>query len=133
VLGSVSKDVFSPDAALASVALIGATAKSLDVLVENRGLFERLISRDAAQKGKSPDEVRREYGMGAAIVVPVMLGGGAAAKAVGQAVARFVAKPGRLAVQIKAKDAAGLGVADFAGNPDPTTILDKVDVTATAE
>ena len=133
VLGNVSKDVFSPDAALASVALIGASAKSLDILVENRGLFERLISRDAEQKGRTPDEVRREYGMGAAIVVPVMLGGGAAAKAVGQAVARFVAKPGRLAVQLRAKDPAGLGVADVAGNPDPGAILDKVDVTATAD
>jgi hypothetical protein len=71
--------------------------------------------------------------MTAAVGIPVMLGNSAAAKALGQAVARFVAKPGRLSVEARARDAGGLGVADFAGAPDPVALLDKVDLKATAD
>jgi hypothetical protein len=70
--------------------------------------------------------------MAAAIAVPAMLGGSGQAKAIGQAVARFVAKPGKLSISAKTKDPAGLGFADFAMG-DPGAILDKLEVTATAE
>ncbi|MGA0595454.1 hypothetical protein [Enterovirga sp. CN4-39] len=133
VVGNLSKDAFSPDEALAVVAWMSATARSLEVIVQNAGLFEKLLAAQAAEKKRSVDELRREYGMMAAVAVPVMLGNSAAAKAVGQAVARFVAKPGRLVIEARARDAAGLGVADFAAAPDPTALLDKLDLSASAE
>lgn len=133
VLGNVSRDVFSPDEALASVALVSASAKSVEVAVRNGGLFERILARDAKQKGQSVDDLRREYGMAAAIGVPIILGNSSAAKTLGQAMARFVAKPGRLLISARAKDSTGLGIADLAGSPDPSSILEKMDVTAAAE
>jgi hypothetical protein len=48
-------------------------------------------------------------------------------------VARFIGKPGRLAIAAKAKDGAGLGLADFASIGEPATILEKLDITATSE
>lgn len=132
VVGNVPKDVFNPDTAVAMVALIGATARSLDITVENRGLADRILRRDAAASGRPVEELRREYGSMAALGVPMMLGNSAAAKSIGQAVARFIAKPGRLVIQARAKSAAGLGIGDLAV-PDPTAVLNLLDVTATSE
>lgn len=133
VLGNVSRDVFNPDSALAMVALIGATAKSLDVTVENRGLFERVIATEAKKSGSSGEKLRRDYGMAAAVGVPTMLGNSASAKAIGQAVARFIAKPGRLALSARTKEAGGLGIADLAALDQPGSILDRLDVSARAD
>ena len=41
-IGGVTKDVFSPDNAMALVALLGATVKSADFRIENGGLVEKL-------------------------------------------------------------------------------------------
>lgn len=133
VIRNVTRDVFNPDEAIALVALVGAAAKSIDLTIENNGLAERILARETKRQGKSPDELRREWGMMAAIGIPAMLGGSEAAKNLGQAVARFVAKPGRLSVQAQAKSPAGIGAADLAGAGDPTQLLEKVDLTATAE
>lgn len=132
-LGNVSKDVFSADPTVAAVALVGAAARTIDLTVENGGLFERLVAREAKKQKKSPDDLRREYGVAAAVAIPAMLGSSAQAKSLGQAVARFIAKPGRLSVSARAKDAAGLGIADIVSLGEPAAILDKLDVTATAE
>ncbi len=62
-----------------------------------------------------------------------MLGNSAAAKALGQAVARFVTHPVRLTVTATAKDPAGLGLLDVSAAGSPGKVFDRLDVTATAE
>lgn len=133
VLGSVTRDVFDPDATLAMVALVGATAKNLELSVENKGFFERAIAEQARKQKKSPEDLRRELGIGAAIAVPALLGSSTSAKSIGQAVARFVAKPDRLLITARTKDPAGLGIADVAAIGEPGAVLDKLEITATAE
>jgi hypothetical protein len=133
VLADVGRDVFSPDSAVAAAALVGARARNLHLTIENKGLFERVIAAESRKGQKSPEDLRREYGMAAAVAVPAMLGNAPAARSLGQAVARFVAKPGRLTISITAKDPAGLGIADLAATPEPAAILDKLAITATAE
>lgn len=132
-LGNVSKDVFDPDPALALVSLVGATARSADLTVENTGLFEKVLAREAERQGKSPDQLRREYGMAAAIAIPAVLGGSPQAKSLGQATARFIARPGRLAIAARAKTPPGLGLADLASLSDAPAVLDKLEITASAE
>lgn len=132
-LGNVGRDVFSPDTAAATVALLGATAKTLTLVVENNGLFEAIVTAEARRQGKPADTVRREYASAAALGIPAVLGNSSAAKAIGQAVGRFVAKPGRLTISARSKEPAGLGFADFAGLGQPTDILNRLDVTALAE
>jgi len=133
VLGNVGRDVFDPDSALAMVALVGATAKSLELTVENGGLVERVIAREAKRNRSSAEKLRREYGMAAAVGVPTLLGGSASAKAIGQAIARFIAKPGRLSLSARTKDAGGLGLADMTSFDQLDQILDRLEVTARAE
>lgn len=133
VLGNVSRDLFNPDTAVASVAALGATAKSAEITIDNRGLFERLIAREAQKQKRSPEDIRREYGMAAAVGIPAVLGNSPAAKTLAQAVAKFVAKPGRLIVRARARQATGFGFADFASSPDPASVLNSLEITATAE
>ena len=94
--------------------------RSLDLTVENDGPV-RAPSRAG---GAEAEESRRRTcaattATAAAIGVPALLGNSSQAKAIGQAVARFVAKPGRLVITAKAKDPAGLGVADVAASATP--------------
>lgn len=133
VIGRVSRDVFDVDTAVASVALLGASAKAIELTVENRGLFERIVAREAQRQKRPAEDVRREYGMAASVGIPAILGNGAAAKALAQAVARFVAKPGKLVVQARAKQQSGFGVADYMANPTPAGVLESIDLTASAE
>jgi hypothetical protein len=133
VLTDVGHDVFNPDSAVAAAALVGARARNLHLTIENKGLFERVIASEARKGKKAGEELRREYGMAAAIAVPAMLGNAPAAKTLGQAVARFIAKPNRLTISMTAKDPAGLGIADLAATAEPAAILDKLEITATAE
>jgi hypothetical protein len=132
-IGHVSQDVFSPDATMALVALAGATAQSLDLTLQDDGLFDRLMARDARRKNRSPEELRRDYGIAAAIGVPAMLGNVAAARVLGNAIARFIARPGRLVIHAEAKNGTGIGLADLTSGADPVAILDRLDVAATAQ
>jgi hypothetical protein len=132
-IGHVSRDVFHPDSTVAAVALVGATAQSLDLTIQNGGLFERVIAREAKRQKRTPEGLRRDYGVAAAIGVPAALGNSAEAKTLGNAIARFIALPGRLTIQIKAKDGAGIGLADLAAGAEPAAMLDRLEVTATAQ
>jgi hypothetical protein len=133
VLGRVGKEAFDADPAVSLVALLGATAKTVRLTVSNEGLVERIVVDQAAKRGKSPDELRRDLGSMAAVGIPPMLGNSPGAQAIGLALARFIAKPGKLTISARAKDAGGLGIADISALGDAPSLLEKLEVTATAE
>lgn len=132
-LGNVGKEVFSADLALAQVALLGATAKNLDIKLQNLGLAEKLIENEARKSKRKVEDVRREYGTIASLGLAAILGPSDGAKALASAIARFVAKPGKLSVSATAKAPNGLGLADVITLADPTEIFEKIDVKANAE
>ena len=132
-LGNIGKEVFTGDLALAQVALLGATAKNVELKLQNLGLAEKLVENEAKKSKRKVEDVRREYGMMASLGLAAILGPSDGAKALANAVARFVAKPGTLTVKAAAKTPAGLGLADVIALGEPTEIFDKIDVQATAE
>lgn len=132
-LGNVTKDLFSSDVALAQVAMLGATARGLTAKLENFGLVEKLIANEARKAGRKPEEMRQQFAMIASLGLASILGPSDAAKALTAAVSRFVAKPGTLTLDAKAKSASGLGLADVITITDPTEILDKIDLKASAQ
>ncbi len=132
-IGGIGKEVFDPEPMVSSLALLGASAKSLALTLENGGLFQRFVDQQAKAQSLKPEELQREYGTAAMLGIPAVLGGSPSAKALGQAVSRFVVKPGRLSVSAAAKDPAGLGLIDFSTAPSPGKIFDRLTVTATAE
>jgi hypothetical protein len=133
-LSGVSKDAFSTDSALAQVAWLSAAAQRVSLRVQNFGGFEKIIAREAAKARKQPDAVRREWGMLAAVGLPAILGDSDGAKALTGAIARFVARPGTLSIDLRARSASGIGVADAVGVMGaPTEIFEKIEVQAKAE
>ncbi len=133
-LANVSKEAFSLDTALAQVAWLSATARRLTVNVQNFGGFEKIIANEARKAKKTPEALRREWGSLAAIALPAILGDSDGAKTLTAAISRFVAKPGVLDIDIKAKSASGIGLADaVAVTADPQALFDKIEVQAKAQ
>jgi len=132
-LGNVTKDLFSSDLALAQVAALGATARTIEARLQNFGLIEKLIANEARKAKRKPDEMRQQFAMMASLGLAAILGPSDAAKALTAAVSRFAAKPGTLTVQASAKSTSGLGLADVITLADPTEIFDKIDLKANAE
>ncbi|TGD95526.1 hypothetical protein [Methylobacterium nonmethylotrophicum] len=132
-IGGIGKEVFDPEPMVSSMALLGASAKSLALTLENGGLFQRFVAQQAKAQSLKPEELQREYGTAAMLGIPAVLGNSPSAKALGQAVSRFVVKPGRLSVSAAAKDPGGLGLVDFSTAASPGKIFDRLTVDAKAE
>lgn len=131
-LGNVTKDLFSSDLALAQVSALGATARNLQIKLQNFGLVEKMIENEARKSKRKVEEVRQQYAMVASLGLAAILGPSDAAKTLTAAVSRFVAKPGTLNVQASAKSQTGLGLADVITMTEPTEIFDKIDLKADA-
>lgn len=132
-LGNVTKDLFASDIALAQVAALGATARNLQVKLQNFGLVEKLIENEARKSRRKVEEVRQQFTMVASLGLAAILGPSDGAKAVAAAASRFVAKPGTLTVSASARSATGLGLADVITMTEPTEIFDKIDLKADAQ
>jgi hypothetical protein len=132
-IGSVSKELFSPDEAIAAAALIGMKAKSADVVVEDRGLLGRYLAQAAKEQKTTPEALRTIYASAAPFVVSSMMGNSEQAKTLGQAIGRFIAKPGRLTVNAQPKNPSGFGVMDAMLASDPKEALAKLNITAKVE
>ncbi|MGL4445534.1 MAG: hypothetical protein ACRCU1_18055, partial [Alsobacter sp.] len=133
-VGNVTRDVFAGDATMAQIALFGATVKQVALTIDNRGLFERVIDREARKQKKTADQLRKELGAAAQMMIPAFLGSTPSARAVAAAVSKFVAKPNRLVVTAKSKNPMGLGAADLLmSGGNPADILAQIDLTAVAE
>ncbi|MBX3537821.1 MAG: hypothetical protein KF735_09295 [Chelatococcus sp.] len=134
VVGNVTPELLSSEEAVRNAAGMALTVKNLAVTVDNAGLADKLLAEEAAKQNKSPDALKTEYGMIATVGVPSFLGGSAESKALGAAVARFIAKPGQIAVKAAAKDPAGFGLADYgATGGQPAAILEQIDLSAEAK
>ncbi len=128
---NVSKDLFSADQTQLEAAALSMLLRRIEIRVENGGFFERIVAAAAKQSNKSPEAVRQTYVAAAAIGVPALLGGGPAAKVLGDAIAKFVAAPKNLRVVAVARE--GLGVADFVLIKDPSTLMNKLSIEAAAD
>ncbi|MCU4180591.1 hypothetical protein [Bosea sp. BH3] len=132
-LGNVTKDLFSSDLALAQVAALGATARGVQVKLQNLGLAEKLIENEARKSKRKVEDVRQQFAMIASLGLAAILGPSDSAKALTAAVARFAAKPGTLTVAASAKSSSGLGLADVITMTEPTEIFDKINIKADAQ
>ncbi|MCJ2128854.1 hypothetical protein [Methylobacterium sp. E-045] len=131
-LGGIGPAVFDPDPSVSTFAMLGATAKTLDLRIENTGLFERFIATQSKSLSLKPEELTQEYVTATTFGVPAILGNSAGAKAIGAALGQFVMKPGTLLLSAKAKNAGGIGMLEFSAAPTPGAVLDRLDVSAKA-
>lgn len=132
-LGGMGPELFASNISATRLLMLSGTAKTLDLTIQNAGLFERFLAAQSKSLSLKPEELRQEYVAASQFGVPAILGNSPAAKAIGAAMGQFVTKPGRLTLSAKAKDAAGLGFVDVGAARSPAAVLDKLDVDARAE
>ena len=130
VIGNVPRDLFAGNMAQAQAAAFGAQVKGAEIDVRNSGVVEMGLAMQAKQSGQTPQAVQQMLVAGAAMGIPAMLGGGAAAKEIASAVAKFAADPKRLRINATAPN--GLGAADFMLLSNPAALLEKLSVSASA-
>lgn len=131
-LGGIGAELFSGTLPAATLLMFSGSAKSLDLTVENAGLFERFLAAQAKDLSLKPEELRKEYVTASLLGVPIILGNGPAAKGIGAALGQFVMKPGKLVVHAKSKEPAGIGFIDLGAARSPALVLDRLDVDARA-
>ncbi|WP_342106664.1 hypothetical protein [Methylobacterium sp. SI9] len=131
-MGGIGPELLSGTLPAATLLMFTGSAKSLDLTVENAGLFERFLSAQAKDLSLKPDELRKEYVTASLLGVPIILGNGPAAKAIGAAMGQFVMKPGKLVLHAKSKEPAGIGFIDLGAARSPALVLDRLDVDAKA-
>lgn len=133
VLGNATKEIFAADKAASQAALKKATAKTWSLVVENKGLYEHVVAREAKKRGKSLEETRRDLSVASSITFATMTRDAPAGSVVAAAIGKFVAKPGKLRINGKSKDPAGIALSSFTDAASAKSIGDKIDVTAVAE
>ncbi|KQP68697.1 hypothetical protein [Methylobacterium sp. Leaf112] len=132
MLGGIGPEVFDPDAGVSGFAMLSATAKALDLTIENTGLFERFIAAQSKVLSLKPEELKQEYVTASLYGVPAILGNSAGAKAIGAAMGQFVAKPGTLSLSVRPRNGTGIGMLEFSASPTPAAVLDRLTIDAKA-
>jgi hypothetical protein len=133
LIGNATRDLFSADNGTALAAAVGAKAKSVDLVIEDKGLLSRYLAKAAKEQKTSPDSLRRIYAGAAPTVIASLIGDSEQARTLGQAVSRFIAQPGKLTINAQPKNPSGFGVMDLMLASDPKDILPKLNITAKAE
>lgn len=131
-LGGIGPELFNGSLPAATMLMFSGSAKSLDLTIENAGLFERFLTAQSKDLSLKPDELRREYVTASLLGVPVILGNTATAKGIGAAMGQFVMRPGKLVLHAKSKEPAGIGFIDIGAARSPAALLDRLDVDAKA-
>jgi hypothetical protein len=127
---NVTPDLASKDERVAAAAAHSVLIKKLDLHVENAGLFDKALAVQAKNEKQSVDEARQSDILKATVLLPALLGNEAPARALGAALAKFIAAPRNFSLQALAPE--GVGIADLEFVQTPGALLKKIEVTAAA-
>lgn len=132
LLGGIGPELFSGSVPAQTLLMFSGNARTLDLTVENSGLFERFLAAQSKELSLKPDELRKEYVIASVLGVPVILGNGPAAKEIGAAMGHFVVNPGKLTIRARAKEPSGIGFMELGTARSPGAVLDRLDIEAKA-
>lgn len=133
VFGKVGRDFFSTDFKVAQAAANVVTVKELGIYIENSGLFERIVAREARKTGQSIDETRRQITAASAVAAARMTASTSGAEQVKAALLKFLNRPGKLKVAMKAKDAQGIKISTMRDPAAQKDLASHVEISAAAE
>ncbi|WP_041778112.1 hypothetical protein [Beijerinckia indica] len=132
LLTNVSKEFFSAkDVEATRIATETARLKTAELTIDNDGIFDKFLTLQAQAQKKPLADLRRSYTSAAAVVVPILLGNGPGAKAIGAAVSKFIAEPKKLHLQATMPD--GLTLKDVDLIQTPGLLLDKIEIQVSNE
>jgi hypothetical protein len=129
-LGNVAKGILSANQAVAKASALAMLLKRVDLRIANSGLFDKVLDWKAKQDGKSVADERAAAIELASNTLPEALGNSPGVKAIGAAVAAFIAEPRKLHVSATSKE--GLGMADMGLIGTPEALFGRLDIHADA-
>lgn len=135
IIANVPAALFGLDNDASMEAAMMTAVKSLDLTVTDAGLSDIVLAVVGAEQGTDPEAMRPVFaGIAEGTVIGMMAGAADAAK-LGGAINSFVSGTAKtLNIAIVAKDDPGLVLEDFMmAEEDPSTLLTKVDISATAK
>ncbi len=127
-LGNVGDAILSPDPQIAQAAMLTTVAKSVDLKIVNGGLFDRAIAWKAKKDGLSVEQERDTGVDFFTNGVPALVNDNPKVKALGAAVAGFIADPKALDLSIASTDGVGIAALGLLGTPD--ALIDGLDIKA---
>jgi hypothetical protein len=130
LIGNVPKVLFTGSASEVQAAAAAVLVKGLDITVQNDGLMQRFIAKQAKDQRKSPEEVKTGMAQIAAMAIPAMLGGAPAARTIVAAALKFIADPKHLQIVARAPD--GLLLSELSNLKDPVLLLNRIELSASA-
>lgn len=133
---NATEDLFGIDNGSALMAAFGLGIRDIKVDVIDAGLSDIILASVAADQGSKPETLRPVFaGLAQGTVISV-LAGATNAQSVGTAINNFISGTAKqLTLTMTAKDkASGISFPEFlAAEEDPTVLIDKVDIEATAK
>ena len=127
-LSNVRDGLFSSDPAIAQAAMITILAKSIDLKLADGGLVEKAIAWKAKKDGLTVEQ-ERDAGIDFFTNgIPSIVNDNPKVKALGAAIAGFVADPGKLDVSIASR--SGVGIAAMGLLATPEVLIDTLDIEA---
>jgi hypothetical protein len=109
---------------------MGGLLRSLELNVENQGMFERFVQMQSRQTGQPPAQVRQMMELGATLGLPAVLGKGPSGQAVYNAVVQFLKAPKQVHLSAKAKQ--DFTIQEMGAAPNAGVWLEKMEVRAQA-
>lgn len=132
VIGGIGEEAFSGDETTRLMAMMGATAKNAQLMIEDRGIAERLLAMQAAMMGTDPAAARQQLGALTQLMLPEMLGGTPEARQLANELSRFVQDPGELEISVVSRRPDGVPILEITTAPAPAALLEQFDVTIEA-
>jgi len=132
VIGNIGEEAFSGDETTRLMAMMGATSKNAQLMIEDRGIAERLLAMQAAMMGTDPAAARQQLGALTQLMLPEMLGGTPEARQLANELSRFVQDPGELEISIVSRRPDGVPLLEITTAPAPAAVLEQFDVTIEA-
>jgi hypothetical protein len=132
VIGGIGEEAFIGDETARLMAMMGATAKNAQLVIEDRGIADRLLAMQAAMMGTDPAAARQQLGALTQLMLPEMLGGTPEARQLANELSRFVQDPGELEISIVSRRPDGVPMLEITTAPAPAAVLEQFDVTIEA-
>jgi hypothetical protein len=128
--GNVGRELFSSDPAEVNNAAFDMLIQRLGIKIVNNGLIERWFNAEAKKDQVPPGDVRDKYVSAAAFGLPLLLGDSDGARAIIDAVEKFITTPKNLRISVSAPDGLKLSEIELLRNPG--AFMDKLSIDATA-
>lgn len=133
-IGNFGEEFFSGNKFAMQAALFGLTAHEVKLRVENDGLFARGVKLYADENGVGEEQAKLMLAMMPSILASGFNTDDPGVQAVLDAISAFIVNPNTLEVAIAAKSEEGIGApALMTATIDPESLLEQVNITATAE